>query len=226
MGCAPSKAQLDEIRALFSAQDAKLTQAEKAFAAAAVNRPAPNGAAACTTTFRTADEAKFAERLASAIALDATSGGLQASNVTFFPRGARLDRVSSGSVEARRAEEEQLLNRQSFYQEMDGKKLVAAARALVKRPLDPELLIEIGASVDAKPIDGKSFQGGLMVGRAWLYSLAENRFVCAGDVAATSSKQVEVWQWKGSPKSDGKVEVSGDLYINLAEEAQKSLHAL
>jgi hypothetical protein len=225
--CGPSQAQLDEIRRLFEAREPALSQAEKAFVSAVPSRPAPRDGAGCKTVFHHADETQFVDRLVSVVALgNGGDGPLQASNVTFFTTKARLDSLSSGAVEARRSEQQKLLQRESPYDDLNGKRLVAAAQRLAADPLEPELLIEIGAAQDAKPIDKKTFQGGAMVGRVWLYSLSENRFVCAGNVVATSSKTVEVWQWKGSPRSDGRVEVGGDLYLNTVSEAQKSLKAL
>jgi hypothetical protein len=226
VGCGPSSSQIAEVRARFAAQEPALTAAEKAFAAAASKRPQPGDGAACGTKFDTADTAAFAERLVAFIALQGSDGPLQASNVTYFTPKAQLDRLESGSVAARRAEQQRLLNRESWYGELDAKKWLAQAEKLAAEPLAPELLIEIGASLDAKPIDKKTFQGGAMLGRAWLYSPTENRFVCAGNVIATSSKSVEIWHWKGSPRSDGNMEIAGDLYMNMMNEAEKSLKAL
>jgi hypothetical protein len=222
--CGPSQAQLDQIRSMFAAREPALAQAEQAFAAAVPNRPAPRDGGACKIAFNIADDARFANRLVTFIARHGGDGPMQASNVTFFTAKAQLDALASGAIEARRAKQQSILQRARPYDDFNGKKLVAAAEQLVAAPLDAELLIEIGATQDAKPIDSKTFQAGAIVGRAWLYAPSENRFVCAGNVIATSSESIRVW--KDSQPSAYIFEIGSDLYMNMVTEAQKSLKQL
>lgn len=105
-----------------------------------------------------------------------------------------------------------------------GAVLLAEADALLAKPRT-ELVIVVQAAVEAERKDEKTFAPGAAVGRAYLFDAAAGRVVCAGEVAAQSSATVSVMKLKGLP-SDGKAEVSVDLYRNLITRAEESLRAL
>lgn len=105
-----------------------------------------------------------------------------------------------------------------------GAVLLADADALLAKART-ELVIVVHATVEAERKDEKTFAPGAAVGHAYLFDSAAGRIVCAGEVAAQSSATVTVANLKGLP-SDGKAEVSIDLYRNLITRAEESLRAL
>lgn len=105
-----------------------------------------------------------------------------------------------------------------------GAVLLAEADALLAKSRT-ELVIVVQAAVEAERKDEKTFAPGAAVGRVYLFDSEAGRIVCAGEVAAQSSPTVSVTKLKGLP-SDGKAEVSVDLYHNLITRAVESLRAL
>lgn len=105
-----------------------------------------------------------------------------------------------------------------------GAELLAEADKLLASPRI-ELVIVVHATVEPERTDDKTFAPGAAVGRAYLFEAGAGRVVCAGELAAQSSATVSVTTLKGLP-SDGKAEVSLDLYQNLMARAEESLRAL
>ena len=89
--------------------------------------------------------------------------------------------------------------------------------AKVKELYTHEVYFERTAGKAAKEVrsDGalRRFDGGLSLGRAWVYSHKKKRIVCAGEVMATSSESVDL------RSSDLNI----DLFVNLVRKLPGSL---
>src|SRR5262245_41224760 len=90
-GCAPSEAQLEEIRALFAKTDAGRAPLDAAFTAAVMKRPTPEDKGRCPAAFALEDLGQFTRRLTMWLVVPNTSNGVQASNVTIITGKTSLE---------------------------------------------------------------------------------------------------------------------------------------
>jgi hypothetical protein len=220
--------QLAEIGKIFAASDASRGAADTAFQAAVktLDDVAP-GATPCAVPFTLGDDSRVAEQLASQLPTATIAHStVRAGTATITGDRALLATLTSASIEVRRDDEARLLERQDDYAALDGAALVARAHQLAAQPLPAELLIVITAGRDPTLATGDTFEGGVALAHAYLYSPAERRFVCAGKVSAGSSSVVNTFVNPKDPDSKNDPSLTADLYLNLISEAQHSLRAI
>lgn len=226
-GPKPTQEQLAEIGKLFAASDASSGAVETAFQTAVktVNAVEP-GATPCAVSFTLDDDSRVAEQLASQLPTASIAHStVRFGTATITGDRSQLATLTSASVEARHEEEERLLDRVDDYAALDGAALVARAHQLAAQPLPTELLIVITAGRDPTLATGDTFDGGVALAHAYLYSPAERRFVCAGNVSAESSGAVNTFLNPKDPTGKSDPNLTADLYLNVIEEAQHSLRA-
>jgi hypothetical protein len=219
--------QLAEIGKIFAASDASSGAVETAFQTAVktVDAVAP-GATPCAVPFTLDDDSRVAEQLASQLPTASIAHStVRVGTATITGDRSQLATLTSASVETRHEEEERLLDRVDDYAALDGAALVARAHQLAAQPLPTELLIVITAGRDPTLATGDTFNGGVALAHAYLYSPAERRFVCAGNVSAESSGAVNTFLNPKDPTGKSDPNLTADLYLNLIEETQHSLRA-
>lgn len=242
----PTAEQMEDIKRLFETADSDRDEADSQFrtlAPAVSKRALPVGDRPCPVSWELQDVSRFAddfgywlsrrELSAQTAFLQLPPASFQSVNVSIVERSTQLEGLGCASRASRASEERRLLERQGEYAQLSGEELVARARALIEQPLSPDLLIEIRNFDVPEPRDEKTFSGGLALGRAYLWSNADRRFVCGGNVMAESSSTVLVWRTRRKPADGGSSsDDSGDrpylnlnLYMNLIEAAKKSLRA-
>jgi hypothetical protein len=127
--------------------------------------------------------------------------------------------IDAAAGDVRKAEEH--LDRGRFF---DG---MAAARALVPRTrLRQDVVVFADVYKIPRGTNPSTFEAGEIRGRAYLYDFREHRVVCAGDVDAKSSKQIEYTPAEG-PALDVAPSLSSslvaDLQLQLETEITRSL---
>jgi hypothetical protein len=83
----------------------------------------------------------------------------------------------------------------------------------------PELVLVIDHKTDAKMGEGKTFDGGVLLGRAYLYDYRQKAIICAATVLAENSDSVQITRSFG----DSKDALEGDLIIQALNVAKARL---
>lgn len=91
-------------------------------------------------------------------------------------------------------------------------------------PWKPELVVLIDKKISPKITDDKTFEGGIALGRAYVYSFTDKAIVCAARFLAENSETVTVTMIDATHVAPGSIaSLEGDLLTQSVLAAKKAL---